>query len=112
MTDPCSMEELGHDDGVARLQLDVLLQTLSRRGIFVIERVTDRPAVFASNDHNLLAVGVLLESAGQGEQLQDVDWTGESVGTRFGHLSGDEHFSTVDLLDDNRDAWILDVPLR
>src|SRR5207248_11086481 len=70
------------------------------------------PRLVGPHDQNPLAVGVLLQAAGERNELHDggraVDW----IRTRLLDLTGDEHFPAVDLLDDDGDARIFDEAPR
>src|SRR5215510_7215487 len=100
---------LRNDDGVAGFQFDVLSQLLAFDHFLVIEFVAERLAVLGADHHDLFALGVVSEPAGNREHLQDSSGRRQRIRTWLPNLSRDEHPSAVYLFDDHRDVGILDV---
>ena len=61
---------LRNDDGVAGLQLDVLLQLLAFHHFLVVEQLCDRLSVLGPQHHDLFLVGVFGHPARHGNQLE------------------------------------------
>ena len=63
-------------------------------------------------DDDILAIGVFSETACERDELNDTHRSGQGIDAGLVHLTDDLHLSTVDLLDDDGDRWILNVLRR
>src|SRR6476620_16882 len=100
---------LRNDDRIAGLELDVLIQLLAAHDRVVIEWQLHLPALFLPHDEDRVALRVLLEAAGVGDELQHRHRPAELIDAGLLDLTRNEHLAAVDLLHDDRRVWILDV---
>src|ERR1043165_250411 len=66
----CGWRALRNDDGVARLELDVLSQILPLHDLVVVEREGDLLAVLVAENHDFRLLRVLRHAARGGNELQ------------------------------------------
>src|SRR5262245_51706908 len=95
-----------HDDGVAWLQLDVLLHVLAFRYVLVVELQRHRATVNRPDDVDLVRLGELAQPAGEGDELQHVARASERKRAGLRDLAGDEHSATVELSYDDGDVGV------
>src|SRR4051812_23108742 len=65
-----AMRRSWDNNRIARLELDILGEVLTADDVFVVELVTDRFAVFVPHDDDVLAIGIIPESASHRDQLE------------------------------------------
>src|SRR4026207_2085793 len=94
-------ENSGNDDGVARLERDVLIEMLALDDVLVVELEGSILPLFLAHDLDVLRVGVLLESTGERDELKHGHVTGERVGPGLSDIPNDVDLAAVDRLDND-----------
>src|SRR5690242_7699697 len=98
-----------HDDGIVGEHLDVLFRVLALHDRIVVEGKLGLFTVFGAHDVYLFLLGVLGDTSGLGQHLQDGHIGKEGHRTDFVYGADEVNLFAADLTDDNRDVGLDDL---
>src|SRR5438093_7344 len=93
---------LRNNDGVARLEVDVLPEILAVDDVLVVEAVADLTTFFHAHHDDFFGLREVTESSSGRDELEHGGRSAQGIRTRLRDFARDVDLAAVDLADDDR----------